>query len=155
MLDSIIKSLASETGQDLVSKAGVPADKLDDLFKVTGEVAQDEIKNQVSNGGLDTIMNLFSSGKNNNFADNLQGNLINNLVSSLGTKLGLSKAVSTQAANFIVPTLVNLVTNENSKTPDDDPSPLASLFDLGNLAGSGNTKKSGGLGGIVKGLFGK
>jgi len=33
------------------------------LFKVTGDVAQDEIKNYVSKGGLDTVMNLFSRVK--------------------------------------------------------------------------------------------
>ena len=146
MLDSIIKSLASETSGDLVSKIGVPTEKLDDLFKVTGDVAQDEIKNQVSKGGLDTIMNLFSKGENNSFADGLKNNLVNSLVSNFISKLGLSKELSNKAATFIVPTLISLVTKENSKTPDDDAGPLKDIFSMGG-------KDEGGIGGMVKGLF--
>jgi hypothetical protein len=146
MLDTIIKSLASETSRDLVSKIGVPTEKLDDLFKVTSDVAQDEIKNQVSKGGLDTVMNLFSKGENSSFADGLQNNLVNSLVSNFISKLGLSKELSNKAATFIVPTLINMITKENEKTPSDDASPLASIFSLGG-------KDDGGIGGMVKGLF--
>lgn len=146
MLESILKNLASQTSGELVSDIGVPTEKLDDLFKVTGEVAQDEIKNQVSEGGLGTVMNLFSNQKNSNFADNLKGNLVNNLVANFITKLGLSKTLSTQAANFIVPKLISLITKENSKTADDDASPLKSMFSLGG-------KDTGDIGGLVKGLF--
>lgn len=146
MLDTILKSLASETSDELVKKIGVPTEKLDDLFKVTGDVAQDEVKNQMTSGALDTVMNLFSKGENSSFADNLQNNLISNLVSNFITKLGLSESLSRQAANFIVPTLIGLITKENSKTPDNDPSPLESIFSMGG-------KDAGGLGGIVKGLF--
>lgn len=146
MIDSILKSLASKTSDDLVKKVGVPTEKLDDLFKVTGDVAEQEIKNQVSKGGLKTVMNLFSNQKNNSFAEGLKGNLVNNLAANFISKLGLSKSLSTEAANFIVPTLINLVTKENSKTEDDDASPLQSIFSMGD-------KGKGGIGGMVKGLF--
>lgn len=146
MIDSILKSLASQTSDELVSKIGIPTEKLDDLFKVTGDVAEQEIKNQVSKGGLDTVMNLFSNQKNNSFAENLKGNLINSLVANFISKLGLSKSLSTQAANFIVPTLINMVTKENAKTADNDASPLQSIFSMG-------SKDKGGIGGMVKGLF--
>lgn len=146
MIDSILKNLASETGDELVSKIGVPTEKLDGLFKVTGDVAQDEIKNQISKGGLDTIMNLFSSQKNSNLADSLKGNMVNSLIENFIAKLGLSKSISSQAANFIVPKLISLVTKENSKTADDDASPLQSIFSLGG-------KDSSDLGGLVKGFF--
>lgn len=145
MIESILKSLASETGQDLVSKIGVPTEKLDDLFKVTGEVTQKEITNQVSKGGLETIMNLFSNGANNSLANGLQNNLVNSLVSNFISKLGLSKELSNQAAKFIVPTLIGLITNENEKTPSNDPSPLKDIFSLGDNGGD--------FGNIVKGLF--
>lgn len=146
MLNTILKSLSSETSNELVSKIGVPTEKLDDLFKVTGDVAENEIKSQVSKGGLDTVMNLFSNQKNSSFADNLQGNLINSLVAKYITKLGLSESLSNQAANFIVPKLISMVTKENTKTANNDASPLQSIFSM-------KDDSSGGLGGIVKGLF--
>lgn len=147
MIDSILKKLASETGDELVSKIGVPTEKLDGLFKVTGDVAQDEIKNQMSKGGLETVMNLFSNQKNSNFADSLKGNMVNSLVENFIAKLGLSKSISSQAANFLVPKLISLVTKENSKTAaDDDASLLQSIFSLGG-------KDSSDLGGLVKGFF--
>lgn len=146
MIDSIIQSLASKTGQELVSNIGIPPNLLDDLFKITGNVAEDEIKNQISKGGLDTVMNLFSKGKNNSFADQLQNNLVSNLVANFISKLGLSESLSRQAANLIVPTLINLVTKENEKTPSHDTSPIQSIFSIGG-------KDADGLGSMLKGFF--
>ena len=149
MIESILKKLASETSKDLVSKVGIPSDKLDDVFKVTGDVAKNEIGKQVSKGGLDGIMSLFSNNENNSFANQIQGSLTNSLVSKLSSMLGISETKSKMAAGIIVPFLINLITKENSKTPDNDASPLTSIF--GSVLESGG--KSGGLGGIVKGLF--
>ena len=101
MLDSILKSLASETSQDLVSKVGVPTEKLDDLFKVTGDVTQDEITKHVSKGGLDTVMNLFSNGANSSLANGLQNNLVNGLVSGFISKLGLLKSFPIMRQNLL------------------------------------------------------
>lgn len=149
MLDSILKSLASETSDKLVSQAGVSQDKVGDMLKITGDVATSEIKEQVSKGGLDTVMNLFSNNSNSGLANQLQGGLQNKLVSKFISMLGLSEEKSQMAAGIIVPMLLNLVTKENSKTPDNDPSPLESIF--GSVLDSKGG--SGGLGGIVKGLF--
>ena len=52
---------------------------------------------------------------------------------------------SDNAAKFIVPTLIGLITRENEKTPSNDASPLSAIFSLGD--------KGGGLGDMVKGLF--
>lgn len=143
MIDKILKSLASDTTGDLTSKAGVPQNLLGDLFKVTGNVTTQEVTNHISSAGIAGAMNLFSNKPNNIMADNIQNSLTDSLVNNYASKLGLTKQQATLAAGIIVPTVIKLITNENSKTPDNDSSPIQSLFDLENAKGA--SKAIGGL----------
>ena len=145
MLDQIIKSLKSEVGGELLSKANLPSDKLDDVFSIVGNVAQEKILGEMTGGGLSTVMNLFSNQSNTGAANQLQSSISNGVISGITSKLGLSQGVANTIAGIIIPALMNLITKKNSQTPDDDPSPLNELF--------GGGKAKGGLGGIVGKIF--
>jgi len=58
--------------------------------------------------------------------------------------------MATMAANFIVPKVVELVSGKNSETPDDDSSPISSLF---GLVGGGSSKEDDGIMGKLGGFF--
>jgi len=143
MLDSILKTLKSEVGGELLS-ANVPEDKFDDIMGIVGDVSKKEITGQMMGGGLSTVMNLFSNNANNSQAASLQGNITNGIISGLISKLGLSDGIAKTIAGIVVPALLKLITNKNNETPDDDPSPLEAIFD----------KKGGGLGGKLGGMLG-
>lgn len=141
MLDLILNGLKDQVGQDLQQKAGVQQNMLDDILKITGNVATKEVTKEMMGGGLDTVMNLFSNNSNNAQANSLQNNIMNGMVSNFVEKLGLNKQTASMVTSIIIPTLMSLITKKNAETPDDDPSPLNDLFDQGG--------KSSGLGGLI------
>jgi uncharacterized protein YidB (DUF937 family) len=130
MIDALLKNLSKDIGPELISKAGISENKLGELFKVTGNVASQEITKQATAGGMDNLMNLFSNKPNNPSANSIQNNIVNGLIASFTSKLGLSQQQAQSASGIIVPALMNLITKKNSETPESDPSPLMKMFDI-------------------------
>ncbi|MFO7655751.1 MAG: hypothetical protein R6W78_01680 [Bacteroidales bacterium] len=145
MIEKLIGSLKSEVGGKILEQTKLPSKNLDKVFSIIGDVTKKEVTGKMLGGDLSTVMNLFSNKPNNKGANLLQNNIITGVVSNLVSKLGLSKDLSNKIAQIAVPALINLITNKNSKTPDDDPSPLNELF------GSGGK----GIASLAKGLLGK
>jgi uncharacterized protein YidB (DUF937 family) len=154
MIETILNGLKGQVGGELQQKAGVNPSMLDDILKVTGNVATKEVSKEMLSGNIGAVMNLFSKQENNAQANSLQSNIMNGMVSGFVQKLGLNQQTATMATNIILPVLMNLITKKNSETPDDDASPLTDLFNpKGGAAGS---NPIGGLiGKALGGLFGK
>ena len=153
MLDLILNGLKDQVGGELQQKAGVQANMLEDILKITGNVATKEVSKEMLGGGLDTVMNLFSNQSNSPQAGSLQNNIMNGMVSNFVEKLGLDKKTATMATTVIIPVLMNMITQKNAETPDNDPSPLNDLF---NPKGQGgNNPLTGLIGKTLGGLFGK
>lgn len=146
MIDAILKTLKDQVGGQIMDKANIPADKLDDVFSVIGDSAQKEVTSQMMSGDLSSMMNLFSNSSNSGGANQLQSGITNNIVSGLIKKLGLSDSVAKSISQMVVPALIGLITKKNSETPDDDPSPLNDIF--GKVTGD-----KGGIGGALGSLF--
>ena len=146
MLDQLINSLKSEVGGQLSSQTNLPAGSIDKVFSVISDVTKKEVTGQMLGGNLSNVMNLFSNQPNNSGANLLQSNISSGVISSLTSKLGISPEISKTIAAVAIPALINMITNKNSATPDDDPSPLNEIF--------GGEPKGGLLGGIAKGLLG-
>jgi len=89
MIDTILKTLKNEIGGDLLS-ANVPENKIDDILKVVGDVSKKEVTNQMKEGNLSTVMNLFSNKTNSSQASGLQSNIQNGVIAGLISKLGIS-----------------------------------------------------------------
>lgn len=150
MLESIMSNLKSQVGSELLGKAGIPSNMLDPLLKETGNVVGSEVKKEALSNGMGTLMNLFSNNENNASANSLQNNIASGLVKNYITKLGLPEAKANMVTQIVLPKIMGLVTQSNNQTPESDPSPLQSLFDL---AGGGQ-KGKGGMGGMLGGLLG-
>jgi hypothetical protein len=146
MLDSIINSLKSEVGGEILEKANLSSDKLDGIFSVIGESATKEVSSNMLGGDFSTVMNLFSKNKNNSSANTLQSNITSSVISGLISKLGLSESISKIIADIAVPSLIGLITKKNDETPEDDSSPLTNIF-------GGKEAGKGGVFGKVLGKF--
>jgi uncharacterized protein YidB (DUF937 family) len=146
MLENLLGTLKSEVGGQILNQAQLPAEHLDGVIKVIGDVAKKEVTGQMLGGGLGNVLNLFSNQSNNAGANALQSNITSGVISGLISKLGLSQQMSNTIATVAVPALINMITKKNSTTPDDDASPLHEIF--------GTAQKSG-LGGIAKNLLGR
>lgn len=146
MIEKLLGNLKSEVGSKIVNQTNLPPDKLDNVFSVIGDVTKKEVSDQMLGGGIGNVMNLFSKKSNNEGANSLQSNIANGVISGLVSKTGITKEMSGKIANIAIPALINMITQKNSTTPDDDPSPLTELF-------GGEGKE--GIGGAAKNILGK
>jgi hypothetical protein len=149
MIETLINSLKSEVGSQIVGQTNLSSGNLDKVFSIIGDVTKKEVTGQLKSGNLSTVMNLFSNKTNNSGANALQSSITTGIVSNLVSKLGLSQQVSNTIAQVAVPALMNLITKKNSETPDDDPSPLNDIFGSITKGSTGNM-----LGGVAKNILG-
>lgn len=143
MITSLLDSLKESVSSELIEKANVSPDSVPSIMEVIGNTTQDQLGKQVTSGNLGSLMNLFSSGTNNDEADSIQSNLMSGVVSGLADKLGFDPSKAQMIASIAVPKLIEMITSKNEETPSDDASPLTNLF-----GGS-----AGGIMDKAKGLF--
>ncbi len=150
MLSQLMNGLKGELAPEL-NQQGVDEGKMDSIMSVIGDATKTEVTKQMASGGVGGLMSLFSNNSNNSEADSIQNNITSGIVDGLMAKVGLTNPIAKTIAAKAMPVIMNLITKENSKTPDSDPSPLASLFG----GGDNNDGDDGGsmLGDIAGKLF--
>lgn len=141
MLEQLLQGLQGQVGQEVQEKAGVDSDMMSKIMEMAGGVATKQVTEQMAKGNIGDIMNLFSNNSNNSNADSMQSNISNDLVSNIVNKLGLDEGKATMITSMVIPAVMNMVTNKNAETPENDASPIEALF-------------GGDKGGMVKGLLG-
>lgn len=142
MLEQLLQGIQGQVGQEVQEKAGVDSDMMSKIMKIAGNVASQQVAKQITSGGINDVMNLFSDKPNNSNASALQSNITNDLVTNLIAKLGLDPQKAAMISTLVIPAVMNMITKKNGETPDNDSSPITDLFG-GNKAG------------LVKGLLGK
>lgn len=128
MIEKLLEGLQSQLGGEILEKTDVKANQLPDIFGVIGDTTKKEVKKSMLDGGVGTVMNLFSKKTNNSAANSLQTNISSGIVSGLVQKLGLSSSSASMVAGIALPAIMNMVSKKNSETPEDDPSPINALF---------------------------
>jgi hypothetical protein len=140
MIENLIEAFKDQIGNQILDKTDVQSDQLPGILSVIGESTKSEVKNSMLDGGLNTVMNLFSNKSNNSGANLLQSNITQGIVTGLIQKMGLKTSTASVIAEVAVPVLMNLITKKNNETPEDDPSPISALFGdddtQGNLGGN-------------------
>ena len=139
MIENLLEGLKDQIGSQILDKTDVQSDQLPGILSVIGDTTKTEVKNSMLDGGLNTVMNLFSNKSNNSGANLLQSNITKGIVTGLIQKMGLKTSTASVIAEVAVPVLMSLITKKNNETPDDDPSPINALF--------GDDDAQGGLGG--------
>lgn len=142
MLEQLLNSLKSEMGGQIAGQTNLQSGHLDQIFSIIGNVAKKEVANHMLQGKLGDVMNLFTNTPNSAGANQLQSNISSGVISEITSKLGLSSAVASSIATSAIPGLISKITNHNSTTPDDDPSPLHELFGTGGSDGLLGTAKN-------------
>lgn len=147
MLDSIINSVKGEIGSSLMEKFGLDTNQKDKAFNIAEETIKDKVKKEASGGGLNGIMNLFSSNDNDAEGNSMLDSLGGDLVAKFSSQLGLDSAVSGGIKDMILDKVTAMIGSK-----------LGSNFDVSSLLSLVGDSKSGGLGGMLGklgGLFGK
>ena len=143
MLEQLINSLKSEVGGQVAGQTNLPVGHLDQIFSIISNSVKKEVAGHIAGGKLSEVMNLFSNEPNTAGANQLQSNISSGAISEITSKLGLSPETASSITSSVLPGLIAKITNHNSTTPDDDPSPLHQLFGTG-----------GGILGTAKNLLG-
>ena len=141
MIDAIMNQLKQQVGSELQQKEQVNASELNGIFDVVKEQTAEKVGENMLDQGLDGVMSLFSNKDNNKQADSLQASITGGIVDSLQKKLGFSGSKATGIVSIIMPYLLQLLTDKNAETPDDDPSPIKDI--LGGSMGSIGDKLGG------------
>jgi len=128
MLDSLLGGLKDQIPAELLEKVGLDSSKAGDVVNIAGESAKEVVSSQLTQGGISTVMNLFSKGDNSSSAESLQSSLSSNFVGKLVSKLGLSEGMAGTLASTVVPKVLAMITNKNEETPESDTSAIASMF---------------------------
>lgn len=141
MFDQILDQLKSQVGPQLMQKAGLNQQQTDGSINA----AADSVKEVLGGGdgfGLDDVLNLFSSAKNNANADNLLSNISNTFQGKLTGNVGLNASQASGVGAIVMPLLTQLLSDKIGGNAGN----LQSL--LGNLGG-------GGIADMAKGFLGK
>lgn len=141
MIDAIMNQLKQQVGSKLQQKEQVNASELNGIFDVVKEQTAEKVGENMLDQGLEGVMSLFSNNDNNKEADSLQASITGGIVDSLQKKLGFSGSKATGIVSIIMPYLLQLLTDKNAETPDDDPSPIKDI--LGGSMGSIGDKLGG------------
>ncbi len=128
MLEQIMEVISGEAGSALKEKVGLSDEQAKGAISVAGESAMEAVSSQLMSGGLDTVMNLFSSKSNSKSADGLSGVIASLMTQKLSEKVGLDSKKIAPVVGMLLPVLLNFVSKKNEETPDDDASPIENLF---------------------------
>lgn len=128
MIDKLLEGLQDQLGGEILEKTDVQANQLPDIFGVIGDSTKKEVKKSMLDDGLGTVMNLFSQKPNNSAANALQSSLSKSIVSGLVQKLGIKSNSASMVTEIVLPVIMDLVKKKNSETPEDDTSPISTLF---------------------------
>ncbi|MFT4155346.1 DUF937 domain-containing protein [Parafilimonas sp.] len=171
MFEQLLSLVKENAGTDIINNNAIPNERNDEAVEAATQSVSETFKNAIQGGNVHEVMQLFNDGGSNvsslPLAQNMQGNLIEKLMQ----KFGLSNAQAGGIAASLIPMVLSKLTHKTNN-PNDSSFDLSSIlshfgggnfdvgsvlsqFGLGNNDSKGANDKSGGLGDVLGGLFGK
>ena len=159
MFENLLNLVKENAGDAIINNPAIPNERNDEAISAASSSIVDGLKNAVSSGNINDVMQMFSGGNaaSSPLAQNIHGGFVQNLMN----QFGLDSKQAGGIANNLLPNILNKFVH---KTND----PNDSSFDLQNIlhnVGGGNLDiqgilskfsggaASGGLMDTVKGLF--
>lgn len=163
MFDNLLNLVKEHAGDAIVNNPAIPNEKNDEAISATTTSIVDTLKSQITSGNLNSIMDMFKGGGAAVNSSSVGTNVQANVVTDLMKKFGVDNAQATQIANTLVPKVMESFVKKTND-PNDKSFDVSSI--VSSLGGSdiaknllnsdiGKSVTSGGIGGMLKGLFGK
>jgi hypothetical protein len=142
MLENLLSLVKEHASEAIINNPAIPNEHNDAAISTTADGIMDHLKGLVTNGGLETIMGLFSGGNNaiNGEVANMSGNIANSLMG----KFGIGSEQAGGIVNMLLPQVINSLISKTND-PNDNSFDVQSI--IGSLMGGGE-----GLGGLLGGL---
>jgi hypothetical protein len=160
MLDKLLELGKSQLNSQLQQQAGLQSNQVNQAFDVTKNSLTDSLISQVAGGNISQVMGLFNGQTAASTSNPVVSSMITNLAGDLAAKIGINPQTAQNAANLIVPFIMQKFASPETGNAKNEGDLLEKLGISGNDAIAGIAKNflggnSGGdlLGGISK-LFG-
>jgi len=150
MLEQLFNLVKENAGSAIINNPAIPNERNDEAVETTASSIFDVLKDQLSNGGVEAITDIFKGGGT---SGSVIESVSQNAAGSLMKKFGIENQAATDIVNQLIPVVIGKFVN---KTND----PNDSSFDVGSILSSiggavGNSKSGGGgIFGMLKGLLG-
>jgi hypothetical protein len=171
MFEQLLSLVKENAGNDIIQNNAIPDERNDEAVETATQSISETFQNAIQGGNVNEVMQLFNNGGGNASSLALTQNMQGNLIEKLMQKFGLSNAQAGGIASSLIPMVLSKLTHKTND-PNDSSFDLSSIlshfgggkFDVGSVLsqfGLGNNNdnpgdnKSGGLGNVLGGLFGK
>lgn len=145
MFDSLFNLVKENAGDAIINNPVIPNEKNDDAIAQSTSSIMNTLKEQVSSGNMNSIMELFKQSGGTATNNPVMSAMNNNLISELMGKFGVEQNQAGNIASTLIPQVMDkLVTKTN------DPNDTSFTMD-GVMSSIGGT---GGLGDLAKNIFG-
>ncbi len=175
MFENLLELVKSNAGDAIINNSAVPNEKNDAVIAHASNSIVASLKGQLSGGNLTDVLNTLG-GKSALANNPVVGNIISSVGASLMSKFGLSQEAAHSVTSGLVPKVMDQLVSKTND-PNDSSFELGGILnsltggktqglDLSSLLfGNGDLKElvgkisgganSGGIGGMLGGLFGK
>ncbi|MFY7706621.1 MAG: hypothetical protein ACOVQ5_00970 [Flavobacteriales bacterium] len=141
MLDNLLQLVKENASEAIINNPAIPNERNDEAISLASNGIFEGLKDKLSGGGLQDIFssgNAAQSGATNQISGNVAGQLME--------KFGLDNGAAKGIVEKLIPVVMEKFVNKTNDPNDNS-------FDLGDIVK--NLGGSGGIGGMLGGLFGK
>ena len=133
MIDQLLENVKGGAMGDIMSKFGLDESKAKGIMDLAGGSTKEVLTDKVKSGGLDTVMNLFSSKENGSSENGVMSSVQDNLVTKITSQLGIEPGIAKNIADSVLPQITSMITSKNEETPSSDSSSILSMFGGGSM----------------------
>lgn len=146
MLDQLINLVKEHAGEAIINNPAIPNERNDEAVQTASEGIFEGLKNQISNGGLESITGLFQG--NGDAKNAVMSAASSNVAQQLMQKFGIDQNQAGGIVQSLIPTVMEKFVN---KTND----PNDSSFNASDILQSLTSGSSGlgNIGGMIGNLF--
>jgi len=145
MFDQLLDLVKEHAGSAVIDNPAVPNEQNDAVCETAANSIIDKLKGMIGSGGADALSSLLGGGNTANHPE--VGNITSSVAQDLMKKFGFDGATAGGIVSQLIPTVMSRLA---SKTND----PNDNSFTMGGILQSLASGSSGGIMGMIKGLFG-
>ena len=149
MLENLINLIKEHAGDAVINNPAVPNEQNNAVISEAGNSIVGSLKNMISQGNIQDVMNLFHNSGNVGSNPATQ-NITGNFVQSLMNKFGLDQNAANGVAGNLIPNVLQSLVHKTND-PNDSSFDLQGI--ISHLTSGQPTDAGGGVLDKIKGLF--
>jgi hypothetical protein len=149
MLGNLLNLIEQHAGNEVINNPAIPNEQNNAVISEAGNSIISGLKNMVSQGNMQDLLNLFHNSGNvaaNPAIQDISGNFVQNLVD----KFGLNQTDANGVASNLIPNVLQSLVNKTND-PNDNSFNLQGI--ISHLTAGGAGEAGSGIMDKVKGLF--